>query len=617
MKSFLMERVATNRQRMKRLYAIYFLCGVAFTALAQKKETPIAERIITISATDEKLPSVLNRIGQAGGFSFSYNSAIIDANKSISLNATNQTVRTVLNEIFQGAMNYKERGNYLILTKAPIPQIKNNTVVVVISGYIEDQKTGNKIAQASVYDKHSITAAVTDEYGYFKLKLEKKTDSIAITVSKKDYRDTLVSITAPSNQYLIISISPVEPDSLHIAAHTESGDSLDVEYKEEMVMPYESEPNIQNIRDTLHELVQVSFLPFLGSNGRLSGNVINDYSINFLGGYSLGTRQIELGFFFNIDRGDVSWLQLAGFGNMVGGKVYGVQVAGFFNLNGSETEAVQLAGFANTNLGTTRGVQVAGFANTNLGKTYGVQIAGFSNFSNGSSHGVQVAGFSNVQIGDYSGSQFAGLTNIATKRISGSQVAGLFNYGGAVHGTQIGIINYADTLGGVPIGLFSIVNKGYHKIELSADEVFYTNLAFRTGVRKFHTMIMAGFKPEQSLNTTDSSVWTFGYGVGTTRKITRWWYLDLDLSSQHINKGSFTNALSLLNKAYVGFDFQVAKKFSIATGITLNGYMTRTTFDDYPTLFTDYQPTIISERNLNHDINLKMWWGAKVALRFL
>jgi len=72
-----------------------------------------------------------------------------------------------------------------------------------------------------------------------------------------------------------------------------------------------------------------------------------------------------------------------------------------------------------------------------------------------------------------------------------------------------------------------------------------------------------------------------------------------------------------LNKAYVGFDFQVAKKLSLATGITLNGYLTRTTFTDYPTLFTDYKPKIISDRNIGNDLNLKMWWGAKVALRFL
>ncbi|MBK8289959.1 MAG: hypothetical protein IPK96_02385 [Flammeovirgaceae bacterium] len=249
----------------------------------------------------------------------------------------------------------------------------------------------------------------------------------------------------------------------------------------------------------------------------------------------------------------------------------------------------------------------------------GVQVAGFSNVNATRlpSQGVQVAGFGNVQIGDYVGSQFAGAANIATEKITGSQISVLFNHGKEVRGTQIGLINYADTLGGVPIGLISIVKKGYHKIELSADEVFYTNLAFRTGVKKFYSQLMAGLKPTQSIEPTDTSVWTFGYGLGTSPRINRWLSIDIDLLSQHVNKGSFTDELSSLNKLYVGLDFQLAKKFSLATGITLNGYLTRPSYSDYPQLFTDFKPNIFYDENVGTDINLKMWLGAKIALRFL
>ncbi len=600
---------------MKDLYVVLISLILFNSSVLGQIHVPILERKISITATNEKISSVLNRIGQIGGFSFSYNSAIISQEESVSLNITNKSVREVLNELVKDTMNFNEKGNYLIITRAAAPLSKNNLVAIVLNGYVEDGKTGEKIAQASVYEKSSLTSTVTDEYGHFNLKLDKKSDSITISVSKKNYRDTLVSITASDNQYFKISILPVM-DSVFIIAQAEPIDTTIVD-SNDLAFPYEDDPNVQNIHDTLYQLVQVSILPFIGTNERLSGNVINDYSLNLFGGYSLGTRQIELGFFFNIDRGDVSWLQVAGAGNLVGGNVYGIQAAGFANVNGGETKAVQLAGFANTNLGESCGVQVAGFANTNLKSMNGVQVAGLSNVTIGNSRGAQIAGLGNVQVGDYRGSQIAGLTNIATEKISGSQISALFNHGRRVQGTQIGLINYADTLGGVPIGLLSIVKSGYHKIEFSADEVFYANLAFRTGVRKFHTMLMAGFKPEQSLNPSDTSVWTFGYGLGTARKLTRWLYLDLDLSSQHISRGSFTNALSLLNKAYVGLDFQVAKKFSIATGITLNGYLTRTTFSEYPTLFTDYTPRIIYDENLSHDINLKMWWGARVGLRFL
>jgi hypothetical protein len=595
---------------------VVFFCLMLINAfLFGQQNIPLLERKISVTASNEKIPAVLNRIGQAGGFSFSYNSAIISAEQTVSLDVTDRPVREVLNEIFNGTMNFKEKSNYLIITKAPAPVAKNNVVVIVLNGYVEDSETGEKITQASVYDKSSVASTVTDEYGYFKLKLEKKTDSIGLYISKKKYQDTLVSITAPDNQYLKIAIKPVQ-DSVVITAQTEPVDSTEAG-ENTLTLPYEDEPNVQNIHDTLYQQVQVSLLPFIGSNDRLSGNVINDYSINFFGGYSMGTRQIELGFFVNIDRADVSWLQVAGFGNLVGRNVYGIQAAGFANVNGGETKAVQLAGFANTNLGESIGVQVAGFANTSLKGMNGVQVAGLSNVTVGNSKGVQVAGLGNVQVGDYRGSQIAGLTNIATEKISGSQVAAFFNHGKEVHGTQIGLINYADSLGGVPVGLLSIVKTGYHKIELSADEVFYTNLAFRSGVRKFYTMLHAGFKPDKSLNAGDTSVWTFGYGLGTARKISKKIFLNIDASAQHINRGSFTNALSLLNKIHVGVDFQLAKGFSLYTGATLNGYLTDNDYKEYPVLFTDFKPNVFYDETVGSNNNLKMWLGAKVALRFL
>lgn len=601
---------------MRIFYSILFLLAGTFCAgQTKEKQLPLLERPVTLIVENEKAPLVLNRIGQAAGFSFSYNSSIVDPELVVNLNVQNLTVRQVLNEIFNGSLNYKAKGNYVILTRAAPPPVKNDVVTIVVSGYVEDAISGNKVSQVSIYHKPSITSTITDEYGYFRIKIEKRTDSLSLSVSKKDYLDTTIQITESANQYYIIALKSIAGDTTEIAVSEIPNDSVSLSLKEELSHPYYSEPNVQNISDTLYSLAQVSLLPFIGTNGRLSGNVINDYSINFLGGYSLGTRQIELGFFFNLDRGDVRWLQIAGFGNMVGGNVYGIQTAGFFNLNGGEITAVQVAGFANTNLSNGHGVQIAGFANTNLGSMNGVQVAGFSNYNNQASYGVQVAGFGNLQRGNYRGSQFAGFTNIATDKISGSQISGFFNYAGRVRGTQIGLINYADSVGGVPIGLFSIVNKGYHKVEVSADEVFPVNLAFRTGVRKFYTILTAGFKPEKSLEANDTSVWTFGYGVGTSRKLTRWWYLDFDLTSQHVNKGSFTNALSLHNKAYLGFDFQLAKKFSLSTGVTFNAYLTRSTFTDYPKLFSYYTPTDYSLKIKNN--NIAMWFGAKVGLRFL
>jgi Secretin and TonB N terminus short domain len=607
---------------MKRFLLLFFLFFSSVAVWSQTAPASFLDRKVDLSFTNEKVTIVLTRMAQQAGFSFSYNSSLVPDDQVVTLDIKNRTVREALNEIFKGSVSYKEKGNHIILTKVVLKQSKSTTTAMLISGYVEDFQTKERITDASVYERKSITSVVTDEFGFFRLKLEKKEEEqLTVSISKKDYGDTTLILTASGNQYFHISLRPERKiDSIVVATDPVSTDTaavaLDEEPKEEeLILPYQTAPNVQNIRDTLYREAQVSFLPFIGTNAELSGNVINNYSLNIFGGYSLGTRQIEIGGFFNMDRGDVSWLQVAGFGNIVGGNVYGVQASGFFNLNGGETKAVQASGFTNINFKDFQGVQTAGFANINLRSADGVQAAGFANISSGPSQGVQAAGFANIHVGDYKGPQVSGFANIATGTIRGSQISGFFNYGGYVRGTQLGFVNVADSLTGVPVGFLSYVKRGYHKIELSADEVFLGNIAFRSGVRQFYNILEAGFKPDYAFGK--DNVWSFGYGLGTARKLTRWLHLNIDVTSHHVNKASFTSELSSLNKAHVGLDFHLMKKFSIYTGVTLNGYFTRTTFTDYPTLFTDFSPRVFYEDTYHGDVNLKMWWGAKVALRFL
>lgn len=612
---------------MRKAIFILLLCTVHNQLLAQTRDllnTPVA-----ISVTNERVTTVLNRISQQGGFSFSYNASLIADDQVITLNVANKPVREVLNEIFRGSVNYKEKGNHIILTKVTVKQAKATSSVFIISGYLEDAETKEKIVAASVYERKSITSTVSDEFGFFRLKLEKSPEvALEVSVSKRDYADTTILITENGNQYFHLALRPLRRraevrDTTDISLVTvdstliepEVADEVPESREEELNLPFTETPNIENISDTLHRQFQVSLFPFIGTNGPLSGNVVNGYSVNIFGGYSLGTTEAEIGGFFNVDRGNVDYLQVAGFFNMVGNNMTGVQTAGFFNLNGGKTNAVQASGFLNINFGKFQGVQAAGFANVNLDAADGFLAAGFLNYSDGPSVGAQVAGFMNIHDDNFSGPQVAGFMNINSATLRGSQVSAFINVGNKIYGTQVGIFNFADSLTGVPVGILSFVKHGYHKIELSADEVFYANVAYRSGVRQFYNILTAGFKPEAASDSVN--VWSFGYGVGSSIRLARWLDLNIDVTSQHINKGSFTVELSSLNKLHAGFDWRITKKFSIYTGATLNGYLTSTSFADYPELFTDFKVSPISDRTFNSGVNLKMWWGAKVALRFL
>lgn len=569
--------------------------------LAWAQQPPPLERLLSISFENETITSVLEKLEQRGGFTFSYSPSILDGGRQVSHTFADKSVREILDVLFSGSVQYKQRNNYIILIRAPDPPPRASTErVTIMKGYVTNATSGGRLPRVSIYDKESLSGAITSDFGYFELKVIGEQQSHSIVFSKRSFRDTVLQIPPGGHQTIRIAMRPEErvvvdrlkenslmPDSVHVPksviAPVKPGSSR------------ESHINMENIRDTLYSKAQVSLLPFVGTNHVLSGNVVSDYSFNIIGGYSLGVNRLEMGGVFNVDRGNVSGVQLAGVFNAVGGRVEGLQAAGVFNLTG----------------GTAKGTQLAGLLNVNFASTAGPQFAGVLNVSGSNSSGAHFAGIGNVQIRDYRGAQFAGVVNVATHHVQGFQMAGVLNAARTVDGVQLGVINITDSIKGVPIGFLSFVRKGYHKIEISADELLFTNIAFRTGVRQFYNIFSAGIKPDD----LGDPIWKIGYGIGTAPRLSERLFLNFDLVSNHVSQGHFNETLSQLSTAYLGVDFQIRSKFSITAGVTINGYLTRND-ETHPDIFTRFTPHFFYDKDVEDNSHLSMWWGGKIGLRF-
>lgn len=572
----------------------------AHSLLGQKAVPPL-ERTFTFEFQNEPVGEVLKKISQQTQVTFSYSATAFDTERNISKIFTNQTIRGSLELLFEGEVNYKQKGNYIILTKA------EHTAGVVVSGYVVDESTGKKLKEVSVYDPISLKSTVTDEFGFFQLEVNKPTkEEMQLAIKRSQYADTVVVVPSKKSSFQNISLN-IDEEKWKVFS-----DSVDSKLNKLWSWTKQSAQriNMRNIRDTINRTWQVSFVPFIGTNHKLSGNVVNDYSLNILGGYSGGTRKAELGGLFNINRGEVRYAQLAGLFNLNGGKTEGVQFAGLFNTNLDSTKAIQFAGLTNFNTHASTGAQVAGLSNFTIGDYSGPQVAGLFNTATGNIEGAQVAGLFNFTPKTIDGAQVSGLFNVS-KEITGSQLSSLLNVAKTVHGSQVALINIADSVRGVPVGLLSFVNKGYHKLEIAADEIFPVNVSLRTGVRQFYNILTAGIRPEK----TDTIRWSFGYGVGVAPKLTKWLFLNTDLTANQLLRGN-VEALNLLNKFYLGFDFQVAKRFSITVGSTLNLRIYDKAFNKHAESFTYYTPSIISEGSLSRTTDYQLWWGAKVGVRF-
>ena len=185
------------RKRTSAIIVLLLICNIC---LAQN----ILNKTLTVNLDKQRLDNVLEILSNKGNFYFSYSSSAIKKDSLVTVNANNKTVKEILNTILPNGYEYKESGNYLIIRRAPIKLtlVTNKAVTedkfYVVSGYVLDDETGYMINNASIYEKTLLASALTNEKGYFKIKLKSKARTAALTVSKEFYEDTTVTIDRKS-----------------------------------------------------------------------------------------------------------------------------------------------------------------------------------------------------------------------------------------------------------------------------------------------------------------------------------------------------------------------------------------------------------------------------------
>ncbi|HYG52906.1 MAG TPA: STN domain-containing protein [Flavobacteriales bacterium] len=553
-------------------------------------KTPPLERIVSVKVTNVALGEVLKKVSEQGQFSFSYNSKNIDIDRKITLHLQNKPVRTVLHAIFRGSVVYKSKNNYIILSAAPQ---KNETDTspkyLQVSGYTFDKPTSAKLKQVSIFEENTLYSTVSDNYGYFILQVPNSTEQVKLKIRKEGYGDTVIVLSKDFFQAIEIVLMPLPPKieppppvetfiALADTGLTDPGKSFSEKVNAfDFLLNSTMKTNLRNLSDTFFRKTQFSVVPPLSTNKLIGTNAMNNVSFNLFAGYTGGVKYAEIGGLLNVDRGDVQYVQVAGLVNAVGGKTTGFQAAGLTNVCHDDVY----------------GFQVAGLFNINAKQTKGLQIGGLFNYA---------------------------------KSVKGVQVAGLFNYAKIIKGVQVSTFNFADSSAGIPIGFFSFVKHGYHKIELNADEVCYGNLALKTGVEKLHNIFTAGIGPVKE----SVPIWTFGYGLGTSFKLSPKLVFDIDLVASHyawkmqsprlnadtLIAGTYNAWMNMNNKIYLGIDWRFAKKISLAAGPTLNIFLTDTRNTDYTSLWNELRPSYLYSEAVDTNLQMHIWIGGKIALRF-
>ncbi|HYG40344.1 MAG TPA: hypothetical protein VD908_17065 [Cytophagales bacterium] len=648
-----------KKKKLTRLLGIAFLLVYGHLTLAQNN----LFQVVSVDFRQQRLEDALQLLSQKNGFNFSYSSDIIPKDSIVSYSASSITVKELLDILLKGNYEYKESLNYIILRPAPyrlklIPEeVAEKDNLYTVEGYVVDESTGAKVTRASVYEKRLVVSTLTDNQGYFKLRIRKKEDDIALTVSKELYRDITI---------VILPSTEVKSGGRGDFGYDPSQDPDRVERTTIGRLLVSSRQKIQSLNLSgffANKPFQASLTPGLSTHGIMNSQVINKFSLNLIGGYTTGVEGLEVAGIFNINKRSVEYVQAAGIFNVVGGSVKGVQVAGINNTVFDSVQGVEAAGLYNEVRGDFLGAQMAGFLNTNKksvryfqaagainlvgGSMTGAQFSGLTNMVEDSVTGAQATGLFNDVKNDLTGVQIAGLFNRVRKEVEGVQISGLFNYSkdrmeglqlsGGVNianngikglqltgvgnisrtktdgmqlaalfnstekltGVQFGIINIADSSSGVSIGILNFIKTGYHKVSIFSNEVMNTNVAYKSGNSKLYSILTGGMNI-----SGEKKAYSLGFGLGHDFILNQKFSISAELTSSTLYLGNWSD-LANLSRVKSALNIQLTKKLSIFAGPAYNFYAS-----------TNYDPVegykhIESSGAYSHDFseNLKGWIG--------
>jgi hypothetical protein len=407
----------------------------------------------------ERIGTILEKIASKGDFSFAYNNNTVPADSLISVSGYRGTVFSFLENILGDTYEYQEVPGYVVLRYAPnnlyvtadTEHIQGNQIL--IKGYVHDLSNNKEIPKASVYEKNLLVSTLTDERGYFELRIKNWNGPLSITVRKENFRDASVHLLAD----VVITGKHKKPDYKYYPDQDSSG----VEHSRfvRFFIGYKQRIQALNLGNFFAAgPYQISFTPGLSSHGLYNSQIIDHFSLNLLGGYTAGVDGVELGGIFNINRKNAQYFQAAGVFNFVGGNAKGIQLAGMVNKTRNFTDGIQLAGLANI-----------------YENAQGISVAGITNIGNNSS---------NVQI--------SGIVNAAKK----------------VKGFQMALINIADS-SDYPVGILNFIKNGEKSITIGTDETLFTQLNFRSGGRRLYSILGIGYK-----FGSERTVYQLNMGIG-------------------------------------------------------------------------------------------------------
>lgn len=552
---------------------------------------------ISLNAKNQPVQKVLELIKRESNYRLIMPNQFYNPDSLVTIAYQDQKTSRIIKKLFNGKAQTKIVGNEIIVLPkffSNKPDFSDHSYLEV-SGIVIDQKSRETLREATIYQIEKSKITLTDKAGGFVLPGTRNKKHLLLYIARQMYSDTIIQIDPKNRENLVI---PLQHKEIPYFAD----ENLMFDSPIEQLMPkFVSKKilkkhitiakNLQNVNEK--KIAQISFLPFLSTNGHKNGITGNNFSLNIIGGFN----------------GSISGIEIGGGANLIYRNASGLQAAGLFNWVNRDVSGLQIAGGFNNTYGDLQGMQFGGIFNYNREQLHGFQLAGIGNIVRSDITGMQMSSVYNHSCRTVKGIQLAGIFNSTIHTLKGLQL-GMVNYAGNNKGLQLGLLNIADSTNGISIGLFNYSKSGYRSFALSANEIFPVNVAFRSGSTHFYTLF------NFSIGKPEKTYLSMGTGMGTQITFRKSWIASIDATANMLHEDGTKDWGDLLwYRLGIDGGYQISEKITLAAGPAINLLQVgKTSMNDIQdATLLNLKP--INEKEIDPFL-IQLWIGGQIELQY-
>lgn len=185
-------------------------------AYGQLENISLLDRKVTIAVVEKPISAILDTIsGQANVF-FSYDAKLIEAESTRSISLTDQTIRLMLDSLFNSRFTYKTLGDQIIIglpdneaAKLKEPAVNpTKSTIIAFRGKVIDRDEKDILPYANILIFRKNIGTVSNNDGDFVLKIPESMKNDTIIVSCLGYRQHLLPVNEISDKIYTIALQP-------------------------------------------------------------------------------------------------------------------------------------------------------------------------------------------------------------------------------------------------------------------------------------------------------------------------------------------------------------------------------------------------------------------------